>query len=88
MKGPVTKTCEHCREAFSCGGYQCWCGSIGITEEQMDWIAARFRDCLCPACLQQVSNGMLGPTAEQSGSLGTGGTAGHEGEGEKGNANH
>ncbi|MBX9658246.1 MAG: cysteine-rich CWC family protein [Nitrospiraceae bacterium] len=45
--------------AFSCGGYQCWCGKVGITESQMDWIAARFQDCLCPACLDQVSKGTL-----------------------------
>jgi hypothetical protein len=32
---------------------------VGITEEQMDWIAARFQDCLCPACLKMVSAGAL-----------------------------
>ncbi|OQW65224.1 MAG: hypothetical protein BVN29_09375 [Nitrospira sp. ST-bin5] len=59
LRGPVTKTCEACGVAFSCGGYQCWCGKVGITESQMDWIAARFQDCLCPACLDQVSKGTL-----------------------------
>ncbi|MBA3753679.1 MAG: cysteine-rich CWC family protein [Nitrospira sp.] len=57
----MTKTCEQCRQPFSCGGYQCWCGSEGITEEHMDWIAARFQDCLCPTCLKQVASGALGP---------------------------
>ena len=61
MRGPVSKTCEHCRQGFECVGYQCWCGKIGITEAQMDWIAARYQDCLCPACLQQVADGKLGP---------------------------
>ena len=46
---------------FSCGGYQCWCGQVGITEAQMDWIAARYQDCLCPSCLEKVATGELGP---------------------------
>jgi hypothetical protein len=57
MRGPVTKTCEQCKQTFECGGYQCWCGKVGITEQQMDWITARFQDCLCPACLKMVSTG-------------------------------
>jgi hypothetical protein len=60
MKGPVNKTCEACGETFECGGYQCWCGKVGITEQQMDWIAARFHDCLCPACLKKVGAGDIG----------------------------
>ncbi|MGE5711527.1 MAG: cysteine-rich CWC family protein [Nitrospira sp.] len=57
MKGPVPKTCERCRQSFECGGYRCWCGQVGITESQMDWIEARFQDCLCPACLHLVRTG-------------------------------
>lgn len=60
MRGPVTKTCENCRQAFECGGYQCWCGKVGITEPQMDWIASRFQDCLCPTCLKKVGAGDVG----------------------------
>lgn len=60
MRGPVSKTCEACGATFLCGGYQCWCGQIGITERQMDWIAARFKDCLCAACLDRVHAGDLG----------------------------
>ncbi|MBI5316297.1 MAG: cysteine-rich CWC family protein [Nitrospirae bacterium] len=60
MRGPATKTCEACGSAFECVGYQCWCGKIGITELQMDWIAARFQDCLCPACLKKVGAGDVG----------------------------
>ncbi|MCC6139869.1 MAG: cysteine-rich CWC family protein [Nitrospira sp.] len=59
MRGPVDKTCEACGAVFSCGGYQCWCGKVGITESQMDWIAARFQDCLCPLCLGKVAAGEL-----------------------------
>jgi hypothetical protein len=57
MKGPVNKTCEACGKAFECGGYQCWCGRVGITERQMDWIASRFQDCVCPICLAKVGAG-------------------------------
>ncbi len=57
MKDPVDKTCEACGAVFQCGGYQCWCGKVGITELQMDWIAGRFKDCLCPGCLNKVSTG-------------------------------
>jgi pantothenate kinase type III len=59
MRGPVTKTCEQCKQTFECGQYGCWCGQVGITEQQMDWIAARFQDCLCPACLKMISTGAL-----------------------------
>ena len=61
MRGPVSKICEHCRQPFECVGYQCWCGNIGITEAQMDWIAAHYQDCLCPTCLKHVADGVLGP---------------------------
>lgn len=88
MRGPVVKTCEHCQQTFSCGGYQCWCGSVGITEEQMDWIAARYQDCLCPACLQRVAHGTLGPTTKQPESRGIEATTGQEREGKNGDANH
>ena len=60
MRGPVTKTCENCRQEFECGGYQCWCGKVGITEPQMNWIAARFQDCLCQTCLTKVGAGDKG----------------------------
>ncbi|MGZ9146472.1 MAG: cysteine-rich CWC family protein [Nitrospira sp.] len=61
MRGPVQKTCERCGHNFECGGYQCWCGKLGITEAQMDWIAARYQECLCSNCLQKVAHGELGP---------------------------
>lgn len=66
MKGPITKVCEACGQSFVCGGYGCWCGQIGITERQMDWIAARFENCLCPDCLNKVSRGELGPSISTS----------------------
>jgi hypothetical protein len=60
MRGSVDKICENCSQTFECGGYGCWCGSLGVTEPQMDWIADRFQDCLCPTCLGKVAAGELG----------------------------
>ncbi len=59
MRGPVQKTCEHCGQIFECGGYRCWCGNVGITEPQMDWISSKYQDCLCPVCLGKVASGEL-----------------------------
>lgn len=63
MKGPVSKVCECCREAFVCGQYGCWCAQIGITEPQMAWIEKSFDDCLCTRCLQKVVDGEMGPSS-------------------------
>jgi Cysteine-rich CWC len=57
MRGPISKICDHCKQVFECGQYSCWCGKIGVTEAQMDWITARFEDCLCSECLGQVARG-------------------------------
>jgi Cysteine-rich CWC len=65
MRGPVDKRCEHCGQAFTCGQYGCWCGRMAITDAQLDWIARRFQDCLCPDCLHKVSTGELGPSRER-----------------------
>ncbi|TKB79495.1 MAG: hypothetical protein E8D42_05055 [Nitrospira sp.] len=68
LRGPVQKTCEHCGHDFECGGYQCWCGKLGITEAQMDWIAERYKDCLCSLCLGRFVTGEVGPQADPTGS--------------------
>jgi hypothetical protein len=60
MRGAITKVCERCHQTFECGQYGCWCGQIGVTEQQMDWISARFEDCLCPDCLSLVTRGETG----------------------------
>jgi hypothetical protein len=55
--------CEYCKQAFICGQYGCWCGQLGITEQQMAWIEMSFHDCLCPVCLQKVVDGEMGPVS-------------------------
>jgi hypothetical protein len=64
MRGPIQKRCERCGQEFECGQYGCWCNRIVLTERQYEWIAARFDDCLCPACLSLMSAGAIGPRAE------------------------
>jgi hypothetical protein len=63
MRGPIQKTCEQCQQPFQCVGYQCGCGQLGITEAQIDWISARYEDCLCRVCLGKIAAGELGPQA-------------------------
>ena len=55
------KRCGRCSLVFPCGGYGCWCTDVPVTDRQFDWIADRYKDCLCPACLAQVSRGEVGP---------------------------
>ena len=66
MKGPIRKVCERCRQPFECGQYGCWCGRFGVTEQQMDAISARFRDCLCRDCLSRVTRGEIGSVEPSS----------------------
>jgi len=58
------KRCARCRQPFRCGGYGCWFTEMPVTDRQFDWIAARYRDCLCPACLEEVRTGVLGSPGE------------------------
>ncbi|TKB62918.1 MAG: hypothetical protein E8D48_06355 [Nitrospira sp.] len=66
MRGPTQKTCERCGHDFECGGYQCWCGKLGITEAQMDWIAVRYKECLCSNCLVKIAAGEIGPQPDST----------------------
>lgn len=66
MKGPVSKVCEACKQAFTCGQYGCWCTQVGISDRHMVWIEQSFQDCLCPLCLQKVVDGKLGPLAAET----------------------
>jgi hypothetical protein len=66
LRGPTQKTCERCGHDFECGGYQCWCGKLGITEAQMDWIAGRYKECLCSNCLVKIAAGELGPQPDST----------------------
>ncbi|RMH36088.1 MAG: hypothetical protein D6690_06425 [Nitrospirae bacterium] len=65
MKRAIPKRCARCQQEFTCGLSGCWCSQITIPESQYAVIRDRYHDCLCPACLRQVSIGELDLTAEQ-----------------------
>ena len=49
-----TKTCSRCNSDFECkvGSIQlCQCQAVKLTAEQRTYIAQRYNDCLCAACL-------------------------------------
>jgi hypothetical protein len=61
----IEKSCGSCGREFTCGQYGCWCGTVTVTDAQYDWILGHFQDCLCPACLEKVSSGAIGPLVKR-----------------------
>ncbi|TAL09331.1 MAG: hypothetical protein EPO02_10545 [Nitrospirae bacterium] len=61
--GPVMKkVCGNCGCSFPCGGgaEPCWCDQVRLNESHLTEIGQRFRDCLCPACLEKIGAGLTG----------------------------
>lgn len=59
MKSASPKTrepsvCASCGETFGCGAKLdgCWCTDVELSPETADELKAKFKDCLCPKCLQ------------------------------------
>jgi Cysteine-rich CWC len=52
-------TCESCGGEFTCGATLagCWCGELKLTDETRADLSARFRRCLCRACLERFAAG-------------------------------
>lgn len=51
----VTKTCERCGEAFSCGPlFACWCFDMVLTEAGRGALEEKFSDCVCHICLDEL----------------------------------
>ena len=54
-----TKVCASCNTPFECkvGNIaQCQCSGIRLSEEERNYLAANYTDCLCMACLQAIRN--------------------------------
>jgi len=52
-----TKACEACGESFACEislGKGCWCGEVKLSEDTRQELRAKYRDCLCRACLEKA----------------------------------
>ena len=59
MSQHEVKNCPRCKAAFECkpGNItQCQCTTIRLTAEQRAYIAQRYNDCLCNACLEYLSD--------------------------------
>jgi hypothetical protein len=57
MQKHEQKTCPHCQSIFECktGSIeQCQCQTVSLDEAQLDYIHARYDDCLCAACLAEL----------------------------------
>lgn len=52
-----TKACEACGESFACEvslGKGCWCGELKLSEDTRQELRAKYRNCLCRACLEKA----------------------------------
>jgi hypothetical protein len=55
--GRDASTCESCGGEFTCGATLagCWCGEISLSEATREELRARFKGCLCRACLESYA---------------------------------
>lgn len=54
-----TKYCPRCQQAFECKSgniTECQCFGIQCTEEVAAFVAEKYTDCLCRACLIQLQD--------------------------------
>jgi len=53
-----SQACEACGETFACEislGKGCWCGKIKLSDETRQELRAKYKKCLCRACLEKVA---------------------------------
>jgi len=61
LKLPIlrkSQACEACGETFACEiplGKGCWCGEIKLSDETRKELRAKYRNCLCRACLGKAA---------------------------------
>ncbi|NWJ52735.1 MAG: cysteine-rich CWC family protein [Bacteroidetes bacterium] len=56
-KSNEIKKCARCNQQFGCGASgKCWCFEVSISPEALKYIEDQYNGCLCPECLQLVSN--------------------------------
>jgi hypothetical protein len=57
---PGDAPCPRCGAAFHCGmddGAACWCSGLSMGGQTLAALNARYRGCLCGACLRAVQAG-------------------------------
>ena len=57
--------CEACGQEFHCGASLagCWCAEIELSEAVRAELRAKYRGCLCRACLEKTQAANRKPTA-------------------------
>ncbi|HEX2532528.1 MAG TPA: cysteine-rich CWC family protein [Chitinophagaceae bacterium] len=54
------KGCPRCGRTFECKSGnigQCGCTAFSLSAEERVFLAERYADCLCPACLHELKQG-------------------------------
>lgn len=53
----AAETCEACGEKFVCGATLkgCWCKEVKLSEATRAELKARYKGCLCRACLEKFA---------------------------------
>lgn len=57
MNEPELKICPRCGTRFECGAdavWLCQCAAVPLSEAERRFIASRYRECLCAACLRAL----------------------------------
>jgi hypothetical protein len=54
---PKVKVCEACGASFDCFTPRgpCWCEDVKLSSETLAELKAKYRECLCPACLKDAA---------------------------------
>jgi hypothetical protein len=56
MSTNVEKKCPRCGERFSCRQEaECWCAAMRVEPAMLAKLRARYADCLCEVCLQELA---------------------------------
>ena len=66
MTRTYPKRCERCGRDFECGLSRCWCKDVPVNDAQYDRIVKQYHDCLCPACLSDLTGHIAGPSVPES----------------------
>lgn len=58
--------CGACGGEFVCGASLagCWCARVELSDEVRAELRARYKDCLCPACLERYAAGVVDKNEE------------------------
>jgi len=63
-----TQTCEACGQLFACEislGRGCWCTQVKLCEGTRQELRARYKSCLCRACLKSAEASHLATVAQE-----------------------